>query len=285
MKPTIPQRLQSAFQDNIDGQVWLDKLPTLIAELENRWELSLGEPFDGEHVSCSWVTPATRANGTTAIFKVGWPHMEAEHEIIGLQFWDGDGVVRVFEADEPNNAFLMERCLPGTRLREFSLEKQDEVIVAMLKRLWRKPEAPHPFRPLAAQMQFWGDETRADEALWPDAGLVRAGLVLFDELSRPAPDDMLLATDLHASNILQAQREPWLVIDPKPFLGDRAYDITQHLLNDLPRLQSNPEASIRTFAARLELDPIRIRLWLFARAAAMSCHSSEHLALARRLAP
>ena len=115
---TIPQRLASTFKDNLDGQAWLDRLPTLITELANCWEISLGEPFDGEHVSCSWVAPATRSDGSTAIFKVGWPHMEAEHEIVGLRFWDRDGAVRVFEADEPNNAFLMERCLPGTPVKE-----------------------------------------------------------------------------------------------------------------------------------------------------------------------
>jgi streptomycin 6-kinase len=42
-----------------------------------------------------------------------------------------------------------------------------------------------------------------------------------NELSRPALDDVLLATDLHAGNVLRAQRQPWLVIDPKPFVGDR----------------------------------------------------------------
>lgn len=285
MKPTIPQRLQSTFLNNPEGRAWLERLPVLLPELANRWEISLGEPFDGDHVSCSWVAPATRTDGSTAIFKIGWPHMEAEHEIAGLRFWNGDGAVRVFETDEPNNAFLMERCLPGTRLREFSLEKQDEVIVTMLKRFWRRPLEPHPFRPLAEQMQFWSGEGRADEALWPDPGLVRAGLVLFEELSRPAPDDVLLTTDLHASNILMAEREPWLMIDPKPFVGDRAYDITQHLFNDLPRLLDTPEQTILALAEPLQLDPMRVRLWLFARAAAMSRHSTEHLILAQRLAP
>jgi streptomycin 6-kinase len=40
-----------------------------------------------------------------------------------------------------------------------------------------------------------------------------------------APLEVLLATDLRAANILRAEREPWLVIDPKPFAGDPAYDV------------------------------------------------------------
>jgi streptomycin 6-kinase len=281
----IPRQLVDGFHGNPEAKAWLERLPKVIAELESRWELTLGEPFDGEHVSCSWVAPATRADGSTAIFKVGWPHMEAEHEVAGLRYWDGDSAVRVFETDEPENAFVMERCFPGTRLRELSLETQDQVVATVLKRLWRRPAEPHPFRPLADQMRFWTDEALAEVDNWPDAGLVREGLQLYEALSRPSPDDVLLATDLHASNILAAQREPWLVIDPKPFIGDRAYDITQHLLNDLPRLLINPAPSLQFFADRLELDPLRIRLWLFARAAVMSCHGSEQLALARALAP
>ena len=76
---------------------------------------------------------------------------------------------------------------------------------------------------------------------WPDAGLVRDGLQLLDDLSRPSVDDVLLATDLHAGNVLRAQREPWLVIDPKPFVGDRAYDATQHLMNCKGRMLHCPD--------------------------------------------
>ena len=42
---------------------------------------------------------------------------------------------------------------------------------------------------------------------------------------------MLLHTDLHAGNVLAAEREPWLAIDPKPYVGDPAYDVTQHIFN------------------------------------------------------
>jgi streptomycin 6-kinase len=66
---------------------------------------------------------------------------------------------------------------------------------------------------------------------WPDMGLVREGLQLFKELPRNATSKVLLATDLHAGNVLRAEREPWLVIGPKLFVGDPVYDATQHLLN------------------------------------------------------
>ena len=89
-----------------------------------------------------------------------------------------------------------------------------------------------------------------------------------EELSRPSTDDVLLATDLHAGNVLRAQRAPWLVIDPKPFVGHRTYDATQHLLNCSGRLLTAPDTTIRRFADLLEVDDERVRLWMFARAAA-----------------
>jgi streptomycin 6-kinase len=116
--------------------------------------------------------------------------------------------------------------------------------------------------------------------------LVQAGLRLFEELPRSSPTHVLLATDLHAGNVLRAQREPWLVIDPKPFVGDPAYDATQHLFNCEQRLRANPDETIRPFADLLEIDSERVRLWMFARAAAESRDTwdDETIALARILA-
>ena len=114
----------------------------------------------------------------------------------------------------------------------------------------------------------WSDETLAAAERWPDPGLVREGLRLFGELSQSAAKDMLLVTDLHPGNVLRAQREPWLAIDPKPFVGDPAYDATQHLLNCQARLHSDAVGTIRRFADLLEVDHERVRAWTFARAAA-----------------
>lgn len=99
---------------------------------------------------------------------------------------------------------------------------------------------------------------------------------------------MLLATDLHAGNVLRSEREPWLVIDPKPFLGDPAYDATQHLFNCDARLRSDPDGMIGRFADLLEVDCDRVRLWTFARAAAEprdDWRNGDSMALARALAP
>jgi streptomycin 6-kinase len=180
-------------------------------------------------------------------------------------------MVKLLETDDDSGAMLFERCLPGTTLRSELEPAQDVIIAGILRRVWESTsETPRlvDFRRLSLLIDFWCEETMAQEQLWPDAGLVSEGLRVMKELARPAPTDVLLATDLHADNILRAQREPWLAIDPKPFVGDRSYDPVQHLMNCETRLHSNPASLVERIASLTEVDPERLRLWTFARAAA-----------------
>jgi streptomycin 6-kinase len=136
-------------------------------------------------------------------------------------------------------------------------------------------------------IRSWIAETMSNEPRWSDPGLVREGLRVFDDLLSNATDDhVLLATDLHAGNVLRSQREPWLVIDVKPFVGDPAYDATQHLLNCEARMRDDPSGTIAPFADLLEVDTERVRAWMFARVAAESGGDWESwVDLARVLAP
>ena len=279
----IPERIAINCSQTIEGAAWLDQLPRVITDLKQRWLLTLRPPFE-EEASCSWVASCVRQDGTPAVLKLGLPHMEAENEIDGLLFWDGDPTVFVLEVAPEFNAMLLERCEPGTTLRERPENEQDRVIARLLKRLWRAMPEVHPFRPLSEMIAAWTKESMDQIDCLPDAGLAKEGLNIFEALLNDAPCDVLLATDLHAGNVLRAQREPWLVIDPKPFYGDPAYDATQHLLNCKERLHSKPIATISRFADLLGVDPERVRLWTFARLASTSggdWHKSQELA--RRL--
>jgi streptomycin 6-kinase len=268
MALTVPSRLIAACSKTPERAAWLERLPGLVAELTRRWALRLGDPFDNDETSCAWVAPATRVEGARAVLKVGMPHLEGEHEIQGLRFWNGDSIVQLLEADEALSAMLLERCEPGTSLRGESESEQDVVVARLLTRLWRAPAAPDVFRPLSTMLQHWSEETEAASTRWQDPGLVQEGLRLFRDLPLSAPRNILLATDLHAGNVLRTQREPWLAIDPKPFVGDPAYDATQHLLNCRARLRTDLDSTIRRFADLLEVDHERVRAWTFARAAA-----------------
>ncbi len=110
-------------------------------------------------------------------------------------------------------------------------------------------------------------------------------MTLFRELPASADRQVLLCTDLHARNVLAAERQPWLVIDPKPYVGDPTYDALQHVLNCDVRLHSDPHRLVARMAALLDLEPDRLRLWLFARCVQESPDSPTLAETARRLAP
>ncbi len=117
-----------------------------------------------------------------------------------------------------------------------------------------------------------------------DPGLAREGIATLRGLPGTADRSVLLCTDLHAGNVLASQREPWLVIDPKPFVGDPAYDAVQHMLNCDQRLATDPVGLSQRMAGLLGVDPDRVRLWLFARCAQESLHDLAMRDPARRLA-
>ncbi len=288
MKPYVPEALAANCRRTPEGRAWLTALPDVIRELETRWALQLDAPFDSNDVTASWVAPARRSGQQDTVLKIGFPHMEAEHEALGLRFWDRDPTVELVEWDDGVHALLLERCVPGTALRGEPESVQDEVIASLLRRLWRKPGPSHSFRPLSRMLAVWAEETRSQRSEWPDEGLVRLGLSLFAELAEEDGEDFVLATDLHAGNVLRAEREAWLVIDPKPFVGDPAYDTTQHLFNGMPRLLADPLGTIEHFAHLVDLPSDRVRLWTLARAAAeprADWDTDERWTLAEALAP
>lgn len=283
----IPARLRETCARNEDDAAWLAKLPAVVAELAGRWSLRLAAPFAGG--TYSWVAPAMRADGSPAVLKVNLPHFECEHEADGLRAWNGGGAVRLLESEPAHAALLLERCEPGAPLADRPGVEQDAVLAGILLRLWRAPVPAKPFRPLAYMAERWANAAVVRRDSWADAALVNDGLRLFEDLPGDSAARVLLATDLHAGNVLRASREPWLAIDPKPFVGDPAYDATQHLLFDRRAdLLADPLEAIRSFADLLELSHERVRLWTFARAALMSGVEPERrwaTGMARALAP
>jgi streptomycin 6-kinase len=287
-----PQLAGAADEDDYPARLeWLGALPDVVAEMASAWQLELGDPYlPGGH--CAWVAPARNRAGDELVLKVGWRHREAEHEAEGLRHWDGDGAVRCFATRslEDTTALLLERCTPGRQLKDSLPEpQQDEVIARLLRRLWaRAPADDHPFSSLQEMCGLWADWFElgyAADRRGLDPGLAREGVAILRTLPQTASQAAVLCTDLHAGNVLAAHREPWLMIDPKPFVGDPAFDPVQHMLNCDERLERGPERLAHRMAQLVDLDPERVRLWLFARCAQESLHDLTMREPARRLAP
>ena len=174
----------------------------------------LEEPIDTPH---SLVVPAG-----DAVLKVNAPsHFEADHEAETLERWGGDGAVRLLARDDARRALLIERCRPGTPLWDIDLDAQ-AVVCTLLPRLWGQPQEPHPFRRLLDEANRWVEDVprRYELASEPfEKSLLSFAVDVFRSADGAA--GCLVNQDLHGGNVLRAQREPWLVIDPKPLVGER----------------------------------------------------------------
>jgi len=285
----LPRNLVRAAEE--DGRTsWLRTLPSTVATLADRWSLEPGQPFEPGGQT-AWVAPVRDARGSDLVLKVGWRHPEALHEADGLRVWDGRGAVRLYEALDLDDttALLLERCRPGDELASRAEEDQDPVVAGLLRRLWAVSVPAGTFRPLAEMCDQWAAEFDAKAASGHpaplDPGLAREGIGLFRSLPRTADRRVLLATDLHAGNVLAAEREPWLAIDPKPYVGDPAYDPLQHILNCGRRLHDDPRGLANRMADLLDLDRERVLLWLFARCVQESPDWPRLAEVARRISP
>jgi streptomycin 6-kinase len=287
----IPLQLYDAVHedDRAERFAWLAALPDTVREIASDWQLELDDPYmpGGQ---CAWVAPARDAAGEALVLKVGWRHRESEHEAEGLIHWDGAGAVRCLRTrtQADTTALLLERCVPGTQLKDATPEPaQDEVIARLLRRLWVRPlPSDQGFGSLERMCALWADWFELDYEADPrglDRGLAREGIAIFRDLPASPNHRVLLCTDLHAGNVLAARREPWLVIDPKPFAGDPAFDPVQHMLNCDERLAADPAGLAQRMASLLEVDPQRVRQWLFARCVQESLHDPSMREPARRL--
>ena len=231
--------------------------------------VATGPPWPGGWVG--YVVPAERADGTKAVLKLSLRDDECVLEADALALWAGDGAVRLLDRVTEPNAMLLERCAPGTPLQAHpDRDAAISIACGVLRRLERPLADGHPFAPVAGLARRYADWIPAEHARLGrafDAGLAALAAELCATFARDDSPPFLVNRDFHLANVLAAQREPWLTIDPKPLAGPRAFD-TGHLLRDL--LPSRLETGIvgRTvvrLADELELAPADVRDWTLVR--------------------
>ena len=265
-----------------DGLAWLDRLPAILGACAERWPITLGPPFP--RISYNYAAPATRADGSPAVVKACYPDREPLREGEALRLFDGRGAVQLLEADLDQGVLLLERALPGTPIS--ALEDDEQAISAaasVLRRLWRPAPATHPFPTIADWGAGFG---RLRERFGGGTGPFPAPLVeraerLFAELAASMETPVLLHGDLNYGNVLAADREPWLAIDPKGLIGEPAYDTGVLLRDPLSHIHASPEPRrllarrIDQLGAELSFDCARIRDWGFAQAVLSAWWSFE----------
>lgn len=272
---------RKARETSPEGLAWLDRLPDIVADACRGWGVEIvGSPYDGG--VCGWVAPVRGAGGD-AVMKVSWPHAEAATEAVALRWWDGAGAVRLFAEDRDAWVMLLERCDPGTPLRDAGLpnDRGLEIGAELLNSLWGQGippgDGPH-FDSLQQVCDGWADQAErrverygaALESLGTDPGILTRGIELLRMLPRSAGRKVVVHGDFNPGNLLAARRASYLAVDPKPMVGDPAYD-PWSLVAQLDWPFRHADAArvvlqrIGRLAELLDLPPERIAAWGVAR--------------------
>ncbi|MFE2979706.1 aminoglycoside phosphotransferase family protein [Streptomyces sp. NPDC059258] len=223
----IPQRLVASYATSFgeEGRAWIAQLPSLTADILERWQLRRdGAAWSGQ---ASLVLPVLRHDGQGAVLKLQLPREETAAALIGLRTWNGEGMVRLLDYDPASSSMLLER-LDGART--LASVDDDDVAMGILAGLHARlvaVPAPQGLRGLgdvAAEMLEQAPQAITHLTDPADRRLLRGWASAVAELAGD-PGDRLLHWDLHYDNILAAQREPWLAIDPEPLAGDPGFDL------------------------------------------------------------
>ena len=225
-----------------------------------------------------FVAPVVTAEGEEAVLKVQEPHRESEHEAAALELWDGDGAICLLDSEPEEHALLLELCVPGTPLSAAGAETALDVFIELLPRLWKPAGAP--FGTLAAEAAWWADsfEDTWERFAQPfERRLLDAALEALHDLPRTQGPQVLLHQDLHGDNVLAAQREPWLALDPKPLVGEREFGIAPIVRSrELGHSKREVLHRFDRLTAELGLDRERARGWTIAQTMAWAFNGAVH---------
>ncbi|WP_329622052.1 aminoglycoside phosphotransferase family protein [Streptomyces sp. NBC_01255] len=262
----VPEELarSQAKYNGEAGRAFVAGLPARAEEFLGRWGLRVTGP--SMYGVASLVLPVERvADGTRAALKMQILDDETEGEPVGLRVWDGAGVVRLLDHDAGTGTMLLEWLDAARPLSSVADTREAlRIVAALLARLVAVP-APAGLRTLgdiaAGMLADVPDAAaRLDAA---DAAVLRDCAAAVRDVAGE-PGDRLLHWDLHLDNVLAAEREPWLAIDPKPLAGDPGFDLLPALTD---RFDPDPDEMLWRFDLLAEVvgDRRRAVAWTLGR--------------------
>ncbi|WP_037572348.1 aminoglycoside phosphotransferase family protein [Phaeacidiphilus oryzae] len=275
----VPERLRRTIDawEGPAGQDWLARLPAAVEEFAERWGLTVERvPEPGGQISL--VVLVRTGDGAPAVLKLGLVGPETAQEPAALACWDGAGAVRLLEADPERGAMLLERLSGEVSLRSLAASRAMLEAAETIRRLWIPAPDGHPFTTVEQRVRellptlLVRRDAAGNEELRPlaDEAAAAAEALLAEPPAEEGP--VLLHGDFHQGNVLAGERMKWLAIDPKPLVGERAYDLAWLVRDRLDTLAGSPGPASATrrrlgrLADALEVDQDRLRGWSLFRA-------------------
>lgn len=253
------------------GQKWLDEIPKIVAEFEEKWSIKAGASFN---LSYNYVAGAIKENGTEVVIKIGFPEdKEFISELETLPLFNSKGMVKQLRQDKNQAVMLLERIKPGIPVATLDDDKATEAMAIVMQNFWAADPSPnnHIVKVFewAKGFQKLRDKFSGSNSPLPK-NLVDRAEAVYLELSRSNDSQFLLHGDLHHDNVISATREPFLAIDPKGIIGPKERETAPILMNPKGFIlkNANPKALLRRRIAILSnvlgLEKEKITAWGFA---------------------
>lgn len=250
---------------SLGAEDWLVDLPSLIIELEDRWNVTVGPSIEGG--TESYVAEAVGVDGAQVVLKLLIPRGNdaASNEIKVLQIADGKGCVELLKSDEAMGALLLERLGPTLSDLALPIGERHEILCTAAEQLWRP----------APDSSF---QTGAEKGQW----LIQFIFELWEKLNHPCSERVidhavscaenriarhdpekavLVHGDVHQWNALQSS-DGFKLIDPDGLLAEAEYDLGILMREDpLELLTGDPHERARWLARRCSLNETAIWEW------------------------
>lgn len=245
------------------GKQWLDSRPEITAKIAQEHNLSGLTPVN--NMTFNYVASGYQ-NDKPIILKIGMNSKALTKEALCLKAFAKHAVAEVIAHD--NNMIIMQRAVPGSTLKGYfpdNDEKATKILCASIKELHKAsiPES-HNFYHLSELFKALDQKLDIPDEILTKAKHLR------DHLLKSTTKEVLLHGDLHHDNILK-NGDDWLVIDPKGFIGDPAFEPAAYLVGPIPELlqENQPrkiiEKRINICSTELGIDSRRIADWLYAK--------------------
>lgn len=214
------------------GEAWLASLDELISELEEMWNISVGEALSGG--THAFVAYADGYNGEKYVLKVDMPENlggEFTNSIAALKMADGHGYAKLYAYDLERKACLLERLGKPINQLNYSVFEQLRIICSTLQKTWKIQVTSNGF-PSGAESVAWFREFI--EETWEKLEhpysqkvikLAFSYLHSREKAINPA-EFVLLHGDAHGGNTLkELSGDDFKLIDPDGIIYEKAYDL------------------------------------------------------------
>lgn len=208
-----------------DGKAWLEGLPAAVQAQCEAWDLRV----DGElaHGSNAIAVPVER-DGESLILRMSPPGAEVLDQVRALRWWDGRGMVRLYDADSRPRGDAPRATGRTAEHPSRRGGSRGDGSANAAKLAVPAPADAHSTAQIAANRSAQLEDQWNALGRPFDQRFLAAALKVAPALARSTAESAVNG-DLHADQVLRGTREAWLAVDPVLYRGDIEHDLARIL--------------------------------------------------------